>query len=267
MSRSRISRRATQTAWLTGTVRAKRAVPFETWWVFRRAWGLRARCYFRTTGWTVRWHSLNASVCRRFLCFCFFVAVGQRNEVPPRTGANSTKQENPRLNSLRLRQNRPTLNSLRLGQNHPTLNPLRLRQNHPTSNPPRLRQNYPTSNPPRLRQNPRTSNPLKPRQNSPAQPSQPEPNRTEPNRTEPQHFHQPHARARAPLPSVCPLKQNPPSSLQPAPSAPPNGLPGCAPNSNVRTTPITSSISPTSPTPSTTSCSRSYSKSRPSNPT
>src|SRR5580698_1121743 len=112
MSRSRISRRATQTAWLTGTVRAKRAVPFETWWVFNRAWGLRARCYFRARSWTVRWHSLNAGVCRRFLCFCFFVAVGQRNEVPPRTVANDTKQENPRLNSLTLKQNRPTSNPL-----------------------------------------------------------------------------------------------------------------------------------------------------------
>src|ERR1700722_11348109 len=110
MSRSRISRRATQAAWLTGTVRAKRAVPFETWWVFNRAWGLRARCYFRTTGWTVRWHYLNAGVCRRFLCFCFFVAVGQRNEVPPRTGANSTKQETPTYNLLRAKQNRPNPN-------------------------------------------------------------------------------------------------------------------------------------------------------------
>src|SRR6201999_653837 len=29
----------------------------------------------------VRGHYLNASVCRRFLCFCFFFAVGKRNEV------------------------------------------------------------------------------------------------------------------------------------------------------------------------------------------
>src|ERR1700709_2122936 len=29
---------------------------------------------------------------RRFLCFCFFFAVGKRNEVPPRTVANSAKE-------------------------------------------------------------------------------------------------------------------------------------------------------------------------------
>src|SRR3984957_1106716 len=134
MSRSRISRRATQAAWLTGTVRAKRAVPFETWWVFNRAWGLRARCYFRARSWTVRWHYLNAGVCRRFLCFCFFVAVGQRNEVPPRTGANETKQENPTLNSLRLKQNRPDPKRERhtlTKQVNPTLNSLKTNQNHP----------------------------------------------------------------------------------------------------------------------------------------
>ena len=92
-----------------GAVRAKRAVPLETWWVFKRLWGLRARCYFRARSWAVRWDSLNASVCRRFLCFCFFVAVGQRNEVPPRTGANETKQENPRLNSLRFEAEPPKI--------------------------------------------------------------------------------------------------------------------------------------------------------------
>jgi hypothetical protein len=90
-------------------VRAKRAVPLETWWVFKCALGWRARYYFRTTNWTVRGHYLNAGVCRRFLCFCFFVAVGQRNEVPPRTVANETKQETPTYNSLRLKQNRPDL--------------------------------------------------------------------------------------------------------------------------------------------------------------
>ena len=40
--------------------------------------GLRARCYFRARNWTVRGCYLNASVCRRFLCFCFFVAVVYR---------------------------------------------------------------------------------------------------------------------------------------------------------------------------------------------
>ena len=105
--------------------------------------GLRARYYFRARNWTVRGCYLNASVCRRFLCFCFFVAVGQRNEVPPRTGANSTKQENPRLNSLRLKQNRPTLNSHKHRQNCPTLNSHKHRQNRPTSNPLTPRQNHP----------------------------------------------------------------------------------------------------------------------------
>src|ERR1700722_9556354 len=62
---------------------------------------VRARCYFRTIIWTVRGYYLNAGVCRRFLCFCFFVAVGKRNEVPPRTVANDTKQESPTSNSLK----------------------------------------------------------------------------------------------------------------------------------------------------------------------
>jgi hypothetical protein len=84
----------------------------------------------------VRGHYLSAGVCRRFLCFCFFVAVGQRNEVPPRTGANGTKQETPTSNSHWLAQNRPTLNPHWLTQNHPTSTPLRLAQNPPTSNPP-----------------------------------------------------------------------------------------------------------------------------------
>src|ERR1700722_363083 len=88
-------------------VRAKRAVPLATWWVFKCALGWRARYYFRTTNWTVRGHYLNAGVCRRFLCFCFFVAVGQRNEVPPRTGANETKQETPTLNLRKHEKTRP----------------------------------------------------------------------------------------------------------------------------------------------------------------
>jgi hypothetical protein len=37
--------------------------------VFSRRLSLRARFYFRTTGWTVRVRHLQASVCRRFLCF------------------------------------------------------------------------------------------------------------------------------------------------------------------------------------------------------
>jgi hypothetical protein len=81
--------------------------------VFNGGLGWRARCYLRARNWTVRGDYLKAGVCRRFLCFCFFVAVGQRNEVPPRTGANETKQETPRLNSLGLAQNRPTSNPLK----------------------------------------------------------------------------------------------------------------------------------------------------------
>src|SRR5580698_2257405 len=98
---------AERTARRTGAVRAKRAVPLEARWVFNRALRWRARCYFRARSCAVRGDYLKAGVCRRFLCFCFFVAVGQRNEVPPRTGANGTKQETPTLNSLRPKQNRP----------------------------------------------------------------------------------------------------------------------------------------------------------------
>jgi hypothetical protein len=35
-----------------------------------------------------------------------YTAVGQRNEVPPRTGANGTKQENPTYNQRERKQNR-----------------------------------------------------------------------------------------------------------------------------------------------------------------
>jgi hypothetical protein len=44
---------------------------------------------------TIKLHAADTSgpsLERRFLCFCFFVAVGQRNEVPPRTVANSDKE-------------------------------------------------------------------------------------------------------------------------------------------------------------------------------
>jgi hypothetical protein len=40
----------------------------------------------------------------------FFFAVGKRNEVPPRTVANSDKQENPTYNSLRPERNHPNIN-------------------------------------------------------------------------------------------------------------------------------------------------------------
>jgi hypothetical protein len=53
-------------------MRAKRAVPRKAGWVFESTWALRVGFYFRTTNWPVRWHSLRASVCRRFLCFVSF---------------------------------------------------------------------------------------------------------------------------------------------------------------------------------------------------
>jgi hypothetical protein len=39
----------------------------------------------------------------------FFFAVGKRNEVPPRTVANSGKQEPPTHNSREQKQNRPKM--------------------------------------------------------------------------------------------------------------------------------------------------------------
>ena len=38
---------------------------------------------------------------RRFLCFCFFFAVGKRNEVPPRTGANRRGTEQQKQEARR----------------------------------------------------------------------------------------------------------------------------------------------------------------------
>src|SRR5580698_3754090 len=161
-------------------------------------WAGGHRATFGPEAGAVRGHYLNAGVCRRFLCFCFFVAVGQRNEVPPRTVANDTKQENPTYNSLRLKQNRPTLNSLRPKRNrpnpkrerptltkqeNPTYNSLRLKQNRPTLNSLRLKRNRPnpkreqptltkqetpTYNSLRLKQNRPTSDSLRPKQNHPS---------------------------------------------------------------------------------------------------
>ena len=57
----------------------------------RSVW--RAPYYLRAKSWCL--HAGDTSelaVERRFLCFCFFFAVGKRNEVPPRTVANSDKE-------------------------------------------------------------------------------------------------------------------------------------------------------------------------------
>ena len=42
--------------------------------------------------WSARWGHLKQIVGRRFLLLRFFVAEGPRNEVPPRTVANSDKK-------------------------------------------------------------------------------------------------------------------------------------------------------------------------------
>src|SRR5580704_15788214 len=79
---------------------------------FKHPQVLRAPCYQVPKTFSLHARDTNSPIVeRRFLCFCFFFAGGKRNEVPPRTVANSDKENSQHITTADLSSSNPALTS------------------------------------------------------------------------------------------------------------------------------------------------------------